>query len=108
MPQSKVKDISKILQSSSLGKIVQRSALLYELNQKMPKLLPEKYRGLYRVANLVDNLLKFDVKNATIRQGLLLQQPMLLTAIQQDYPQITQLEFRVSPSFSALNIGQTQ
>ncbi|STY64348.1 Uncharacterised protein [Mannheimia haemolytica] len=53
---------------------------------------------LYRVVNLVDNQLIVSVKNATVRQGLILQQNMLLKQIQTDLPEITQLEFRVNPS----------
>lgn len=48
--------------------------------------------------NLVDNQLIVSVKNATVRQGLILQQNMLLKQIQTDLPEITQLEFRVNPS----------
>lgn len=99
MRNSKIKNINTILQQSSLGKIVERSQLLYELNQKIPKLLPESYLGLYRITNLVDNSLVFNVQNATVRQGLLLQQAALLKQIQRNYPQITRLEIRITPSF---------
>ncbi|EFM92778.1 hypothetical protein appser12_2690 [Actinobacillus pleuropneumoniae serovar 12 str. 1096] len=39
------------------------------------------------------------MQNATIRQGLLLQRTLLLELIQTDFPNVTELQFRVSPSF---------
>ena len=49
--------------------------------------------------NLVDNCLIFEVQNATIRQGLLLQRTLLLELIRLDFPTVTELQFKVSPSF---------
>ncbi|AHG79254.1 hypothetical protein X875_6360 [Mannheimia varigena USDA-ARS-USMARC-1388] len=98
MKNSAPKKINDILQNSTLTRIVERANFINELNQKIQKILPEPYRGLYRVANLVNNQLIINVKNATVRQGLLLQQVTLLKQIQADLPEITQLEFRVTPS----------
>lgn len=98
MKNSAPKKINDILQNSTLTRIVERANFINELNQKIQKILPESYRGLYRVANLVNNQLIINVKNATVRQGLLLQQVTLLKQIQADLPEITQLEFRVTPS----------
>ncbi|HDL5208651.1 TPA: DUF721 domain-containing protein, partial [Mannheimia haemolytica] len=92
------KKINDILQNSSLSRIVEKANFINDLNQKIQKRWPESYRGLYRVVNLVDNQLIVSVKNATVRQGLILQQNMLLKQIQTDLPEITQLEFRVNPS----------
>ena len=98
MKNSAPKKINEILQNSTLSRIVEKASFVNDLNQKIQKILPESYRGLYRVANLVDNQLIINVKSATVRQGLLLQQTALLAQIQTDLPEITQLEFRVNPS----------
>ena len=57
MKNQSIKNITDILQNSSLTKIVQRANELNDLNQKIQKLLPNQYRGLYRIVNLVDNQL---------------------------------------------------
>ncbi|HHW7518524.1 TPA: DciA family protein [Mannheimia haemolytica] len=98
MKNSAPKKINDILQNSSLSRIVEKANFINDLNQKIQKRWPESYRGLYRVVNLVDNQLIVSVKNATVRQGLISQQNMLLKQIQTDLPEITQLEFRVNPS----------
>ncbi|WHP46882.1 DciA family protein [Mannheimia bovis] len=98
MKNSAPKKINEILQNSTLSRIVEKANFVNDLNQKIQKILPESYRGLYRVANLVDNQLIINVQSATVRQGLLLQQTALLVQIQTDLPEITQLEFRVNPS----------
>lgn len=98
MKNSAPKNINEILQNSTLSRIVEKANLINNLQQKVQKILPESYSGLYRVANLVDNQLIINVQNATVRQGLLLQQVTLLHQIQTDLPEITQLEFRVNPS----------
>lgn len=101
MKNSTIKNINEILQNSSLTKIVQRANELNELNRKIQQLLPEQYRGLYRILNLSDNLLRFEVQNGTIRQGLLLQQTALLYLIQADFPEVTALDFKVNPNFKS-------
>lgn len=102
MKNSTTKNIHEILKNSSLTKIVQRANELNELNRKIQQLLPEQYRELYRILNLSDNLLTFEVQNATIRQGLLLQQTSLLKLIQTDFPQVTELQFKVNPNFKSV------
>lgn len=99
MKNQTTQNISEILQNSTLARIVERANELNRLNDKIQQLLPNLYRGLYRIRNLSDNQLVFDVPNATIRQGMLLQQVALLKLIQQDYPHITELSIRVMPSF---------
>lgn len=98
MKNSAPKKINEILQNSTLSRIVEKANFVNDLNQKIQKILPESYRGLYRVANLVDNQLIINVQSATVRQGLLLQQTALLAQIQTDLPEITRLEFKVNPS----------
>lgn len=102
MKNSTTKNIHEILQNSSLTKIVQRANELNALNQKIQHLLPKQYRHFYRILNLSDNLLTFEVQNATIRQGLLLQQTSLLKLIQTDFPQVTELQFKVNPNFKSV------
>ncbi|MGQ8820429.1 DciA family protein [Bibersteinia trehalosi] len=99
MKNSTTKNISEILQNSALHRIVQRATELNSLNDKIQQSLPSIYRGLYRIRNLADNQLVLDVPNATIRQGLLLQQGLLLKLIQQDLPQVHALNIHVDPNF---------
>ena len=99
MKNSTIQNITEVLQNSSLSRIVQRANELNLLNQKIQNLLPKQYRGLYRIVNLVDNCLIFEVQNATIRQGLLLQRTLLLELIRLDFPTVTELQFKVRPSF---------
>ncbi|HGO5814410.1 TPA: DciA family protein [Mannheimia haemolytica] len=98
MKNSAPKKINEILQNSTLSRIVEKANFINDLNQKIQKIWPQSLVGLYRVVNLVDNRLIINVQNATIRQGLMLQQIALLKQIQTDLPEITHLEFRVNPS----------
>lgn len=102
MKNSTVKPISEILQNSTLARIVQQANQLNLLNDKIQRLLPELYRGLYRLVNLTDNQLTFEVQSAVVRQGLLMQQARLLGLIQTDYPQVTELKFKVNPQFKRM------
>lgn len=97
-----IKNITEILQNSSLSRIVQRANDLNDLNQKIQHLLPQTYRKLYRIVNLVDNQLVIDVQNATVRQGMLLQQTELIARIQQNFPEIQTLQIKVNPHFNHL------
>lgn len=92
-------NIIDVLQNSSLARVVKRSNEINELNHKIQYLLPTQYRNLYRLVDFSENCFTIEVKNATVRQGLLLQQAFLLKLIQTDFPAITQLEFRVNPNF---------
>ncbi|KAE9540472.1 DUF721 domain-containing protein [Ursidibacter maritimus] len=97
-----LKNITDILENSSLTKLVQRSNEINVLNFKIQQILPVQYRNVYRIINLYDNLLVIEVQNATIRQGFLLQQSMLLDLIQTDFPHITQLELKLNPNFKSV------
>lgn len=99
MKKDTMKNIGELLENSSLAKIVQRANELNMLHRQIEQLLPIQYRGLYRIVNLYDNLLVFDVQNAAIRQGLLLQQTYLLKLIQTNLPEVSQLRFNVNPNF---------
>lgn len=93
-------NICEILQNSALARIVERANELNRLNDKIQQILPNLYRGLYRIRNLSDNSLVFEVQNSAVRHGLLMQKAILLRLIQQEYPHINELEIRVNPSFN--------
>ena len=97
MKNHSIKNITEILENSSLVKIVQRANQLNELNEKIQSLLPAQFRKLYRIVNLVENHLIIEVPNATISQGL--QQMQLLSMIQKIYPQIDECVFKINPDF---------
>lgn len=99
MKNSTTKPISEILQNSALTRIVQRANELNQMNVKIQRLLPSVYHRLYRIVNLSDNQLVFEVANASIRQGLLLQQVTLLKLIQAEFPQVSELKVKVNPNF---------
>lgn len=99
MKNSTTRNINELMQHSTLTHIVQRANELNILNSKIQKLLPNLYNGLYRVRNLSDNSLTFEVQSAAVRQGLLFQQTILLNLIRQDYPNIDELKFKVNPNF---------
>lgn len=99
MKNSTTKPISEILQNSALTRIVQRANELNQMNVKIQRLLPSVYHRLYRIVNLSDNQLVFEVPNASIRQGLLLQQATLLKLIQAEFPQVSELKVKVNPNF---------
>ena len=82
-----------------MAKIVQRANQLNELNEKIQSLLPVQFRKLYRIVNLVENRLIIEVPNATISQGLQLQQMQLLTMIQTVYPEVNECVFKINPDF---------
>ena len=94
-----IKNITEILENSSLIKIVQRANQLNELNEKIQSLLPAQFRKLYRIVNLVENQLIIEVPNATISQGLQMQQTQLLPIIQKVSPQIDECVLKINPDF---------
>ncbi|QLB21246.1 hypothetical protein A6B43_06805 [Vespertiliibacter pulmonis] len=97
-----LKNISDILQNSSLAKIVERSNQINLINQNIKQRLPTQYQNLYRIVNLYDNSLVIEVPSASVRQGFLLQQSLLLKLIQTDFPNITELEFKLNPEFKTI------
>lgn len=102
MKNSSLKNITDILQQSSLKRIVERSQEIQFLNRRIEPLLPSTFRKLYRIVDLYDNTLIIDVPNATIRQGFLLQHSQLLDCIQQDFPEVKQLNIKVNPNFYSI------
>ncbi|QIW16566.1 hypothetical protein A4G20_09570 [Pasteurellaceae bacterium RH1A] len=106
MKNRQTQNIVEVLQNSSLSRVVEKANQLNEIAQKIAQNLPQNYRGLYRIANLVDNQLVFEVQNGTVKQGFLLQEQVLLNLISQDFPHIHALVFKVNPSFSSLTRGR--
>lgn len=96
------KNITEILQNSSLSKIVERSNEINLLNQQIQQLLPKPYQKLYRIINLYDNLLIIEVANSMVRQGFLFQQAQLLQLIQAKFPEIRQFELKLNPNFQLI------
>ena len=96
----KMMNIKDVLANSSLAKIMQRGLFLAELNQQIATLLPEQFKGLYRVANINNENLVIEVKSAVVRQGFLFKQAELITLIQQNYPKIQKLDLRINPELS--------
>lgn len=103
MKNRSMQNIVEVLQNSRLRQIVERANRLNELNDKVKKCLPSAYRHLIRITNLQDHCLMFEVQNATVRQGLQLQQTALLALIQTEFPQVTQLQFKINPNFPLFN-----
>ena len=95
------RNITEILQNSSLTKIVERSNQINLINSQLQHIFPQQYRNFYRLVDFSDTLFVIEVQNAVIRQGLLLQQVFLLKLIQVDFPEITHLEIKVNPNFRA-------
>ncbi|MBR0572977.1 DciA family protein [Pasteurella atlantica] len=98
MKNSTTKNISELLKQTKLSYIVERANLLNNLNYKIQQRLPQSYREFYRIANLEDNQLVFEVQSATIKSGLQLQQKELLNLIKIDFPNVTDLSFRINPN----------
>lgn len=99
MKNPAMQNIVEVLQSSQLTMIVEQANRLNMLNDKVKNCLPSAYRNLFRITNLINDSLFFDVQNATVWQGLLLQQTELLALIQTEFPQVSQLKFKINPNF---------
>ncbi|AAP96541.1 hypothetical protein A6046_06200 [[Haemophilus] ducreyi] len=101
MKNNTIKNISDILESSSLSRIVLRANELNSIDKKLQHLLPTEYLGCYRLINLVNNQLVFEVQNATVYRSLQLNQLQLLKLIQCQFPDILQLKFKINPNFQS-------
>ncbi|WKS99142.1 DciA family protein [Gallibacterium salpingitidis] len=96
----KVMNVNDILQRSSLSSLIERHNHLQQFYQDIEKLIPAQFRGKMRLAELTENSILFHVANGVVYQSLLFQQAQLLANIQQQYPNIKQLTFKVIPSLS--------
>ena len=103
MKNHAIKNITEILENSSLIKIVQRANQLNELNEKIQSLLPAQFRKLYRIVNLVENQLIIEVPNATISQGLQMQHTQLLPIIQKFPHRLMNVFLKSTPISNRVN-----
>lgn len=99
MRHSSTKNISEVLEQSSLSRLVERANQLNNLNDLLQQKLPEPFKRRCRVVNVSDDSLTLETPNAVVHQGLRLQQAYLLTIIQQAFPRIQTLLFRINPDF---------
>lgn len=100
MRQSQTKNISEVLRQSGLSRLVQRANTLNSLNERIQRKLPEAFRQRCRVVNFCENKMIFETQSAVVRQSLSLQQSDLLRVVQQELPEINELQFRINPDFN--------
>ncbi|MCK3658357.1 hypothetical protein A4G18_06470 [Pasteurellaceae bacterium Pebbles2] len=93
----KTLNIADLINKSDVAQIMKKGLFINELNQKLHKLFPAQFQGLYRLSNFSANSLHIEVANASVRQALLFRQVDLLTLVQQQHPEITQLQFKINP-----------
>ncbi|MFC0322599.1 DciA family protein [Gallibacterium melopsittaci] len=94
----KVLNVNDVLQRSSLSALIDRHNQLQQFYQDIEKIIPAQFQGKIRVATLTENHILFHVANGMIYQSLCFQQTQLLAKIQQHYPKIQSIEFKVIPS----------
>ncbi|TDQ58122.1 uncharacterized protein DUF721 [Mesocricetibacter intestinalis] len=100
MRKQKVVNIKELLQTSDLAQVMRKGIYLSNLNSHLQQIFPPRFAGLFRAANRAGDRLNIEVANAVVRQGLLFRQSELLGLIQQKYPEIRRLDFRVNPELS--------
>lgn len=99
MRNQKTRNIKELLSESSLGKILQKSTALQQLNQELYQLLPSEISTHCRVANFDGVTLAIEVRSAMVGQALLFHQQNLLHRLQQSYTEMRQIKLKVSPYF---------
>ncbi|MDU8925540.1 DciA family protein [Pasteurellaceae bacterium LIM206] len=97
MRKNKTQNIKELIEGSHLAQIMQKGLFLNNLNQQLQSRFPPQFKGLYRLANMHEDSLNIEVASAVVRQGFLFRQQELLRLIQQDYPEITRLNFKINP-----------
>lgn len=97
MRNQKTLNIEELLNRSNLAKIMQKGLKLHQMNEELQKILPPAFQGLFQVANIEGQNLTFLVASAVVRQGFLFRQQQILALIQQHYPEVQQLHFKISP-----------
>lgn len=96
----KAVNIVEIMEQSSFAQIMHKGLAIHELNQKFNRTFPLEFQGLFRIGRISGNTLFIEVANAIVRQGMLFRQSDLLILIQEDYPQVKRLDFKINPEFS--------
>lgn len=98
MRYNKPTNVQNVLEDSHLGRILQKGIQLQQLNEMLERTFSLQFKGFYRVANFSQNDITIEVANAMVRQGLLFKEQELLVLIQQTYPQIQKIQFKVNPT----------
>ena len=93
----KAMNIKDLLETSSLADVMKKGLLINEINQQIKRIFPAQFEGLYQIVNINEKSLAINVANAVVRQGFLFRQQELLHLIQQQYPTIEKLQFRINP-----------
>lgn len=93
------KNITEVLQNSTFSRLVRRANQLNALNAQIQHQLPPLFQGRCKAVKLEENRLFLEVPSAVIRQAVLLQQAVVLQAIQAEFSQVNELEIRVNPDF---------
>lgn len=93
----KAMNIKDLLETSSLADVMKKGLLINEINLKIKAIFPTQFDGLYQIVNFDETCLNIDVANAMVRQSFLFRQQELLQLIQQQYPDITQLNIKINP-----------
>lgn len=95
----KTMNVLDVMQSSPLAKILQKSAFIHELNERLSGLFPAGFQGQFRLGQISEQALFIEVSNAMVRQGLLFREKEILALIQPHYPEVSQLNIRINPDF---------
>ncbi|WP_273392364.1 DciA family protein [Actinobacillus porcinus] len=93
----KAMNIKDLLETSSLADVMKKGLLINEINQHIKKIFPVQFEGVYQIVNFDEKCLNIDVANAMVRQSFLFRQQELIQLIQQQYPSIETLQFRINP-----------
>ncbi len=101
MKNSTIKNITTILGQTKLKQLVEKANIINDLNTKIQKRLPLAYKNLYRISNILNTEIIFEVQNASVKTGLQLQKNTILTLIKIDFPDITEVSFRINPDFKS-------
>lgn len=91
-------NINELLEHSSLSSVMRKGLFLNALNQRLHRIFPAQYRGLYFAVDMSQDSLVLQVVNATVRQALLFHREQLLTLVQQDFPKVRKITFQINPA----------
>lgn len=99
IPPKKIRNITEIIEKSSFAKIAEQSLQINRLNQLIQQVVPEHFKGKFRVIQCKDDMLYIEVGTALIKQAIQLQKRTLLSQIQTIRPEISQLMIRINPDY---------
>ncbi|QLB13415.1 uncharacterized protein DUF721 [Bisgaardia hudsonensis] len=101
MRYSKPKNINQIIEKTTFSQIIKKSAFINELNEKIQFLFPKEFKGYYRVLEIEQHNILFEVANAMVRQAFLFNQKKLLELINKEYPEIKEIKFSINPELNS-------